>query len=231
MLLYLQSPCSVYYMSEEWYHSIFTHSPQHVVGEHSGGQSEANTTDVLFSPLSSASQPRRHSSLSSPTDLSPASPFSPSHSRSLLSPPPRTSTSTCESDDAISMASSASTAKFALPKFWPPAIQACIDMPSDEDRGRAMGPLIRNEVVRVLATQMFCYTMKPSKVFCTEVSKMLVKKYPFMKDKGERVSGYVSHLTNTVPCNMKYLQIPLSPPHTSCTFYFFWIGLMGEKAH
>lgn len=65
-------------------------------------------------------------------------------------------------------------------------------MSSDEKRSRALGPLIRNEVVRVLATQIFCYTMKPNEVFCTEVAKMLVKTYPFMRDKGERVSGYVS---------------------------------------
>ena len=92
------------------------------------------------------------------------------------------------------MESSAFTTIFALPKFWPPAIQACIDMPSDEERGCALGPLFGKEVVRVLAMQMFCYTMKPNKVFCPEVSKMLVKKCPFKKDKGEKVSGYVSHI-------------------------------------
>jgi len=39
---------------------------------------------------------------------------------------------------------------------------------------------------------MFCYDPKPQKDFCTDVAKMLVKKYPFMRDVGERVSGYVS---------------------------------------
>ena len=63
-------------------------------------------------------------------------------------------------------------------------------MSSDEERSRALGPLI--EVIRVLAMQMFRYTMKPNKVFCKEVAKTLVKKYPFMRDKGEKVSGYVS---------------------------------------
>lgn len=99
---------------------------------------------------------------------------------------------TFESDDTMSVASTLNPQMFSLPQFWPPSIQACINMSSDEERSRALGPLIRNEVVRVLATQMFCYTMKLNKVFCTEVAKMLVKKYPFMRDKGEKVSGYVS---------------------------------------
>lgn len=55
-----------------------------------------------------------------------------------------------------------------------------------------MTPLVRNEIVRVLATQMFCINPKPHKEFCTLVAKKLVAKYSFMKDTGERVSGYVS---------------------------------------
>ena len=55
-----------------------------------------------------------------------------------------------------------------------------------------LGPLVRNEIVRVLATQMFCYNPKPQKEFCTVVAKNLIARYPFMKDTGEKVSGYVS---------------------------------------
>ena len=91
-----------------------------------------------------------------------------------------------------SSASEANRRKFALPGYWPPAIQHCIDLPMDEERSRAVGPLIHNEVVRALATQMFCYSPKPSKAFCMEVAKLLVKKYSFLLDKGEKVSGYVS---------------------------------------
>lgn len=39
---------------------------------------------------------------------------------------------------------------------------------------------------------MFCYDPKPKKEFCTLVAKKLVKKYQFMKDTGEKVSGYGS---------------------------------------
>ena len=53
---------------------------------------------------------------------------------------------------------------------------------------------MRNEIVRTLATQMFCYDPKPRKDFCMEVAKMLVRKYPFMRDMGERVSGYVTDI-------------------------------------
>lgn len=194
--------------------------------------------------VSQISQPTRRSSLSSPIDLSP-SPVSLRHlseSRSpyAFSPLPGQSVSTCELDDTMSVASSASalnSPKFSLPKFWPPSIQACIDLSSDEERSRAMGPLIRNEVVRVLATQMFCYTMKPNKVFCTEVSKMLVKKYPFMRDKGEKVSGYVSII------HMKQVQyssqcadcLPLiiSPlcTHLNPTLQASWEKKLIEKVH
>lgn len=51
---------------------------------------------------------------------------------------------------------------------------------------------MRNEVVRTLATQMFCYDAKPQKDFCNQVTKKLVRKYPFMMDVGEKVSGYGS---------------------------------------
>ena len=88
MWLYLKYPCSIYTWVKKWYHrarcvmcvqgcyasTIFTHNffclLQHVVGEPNDESSAFNATDVLLSPPSSASQPRRHSSLSSPTDLS-----------------------------------------------------------------------------------------------------------------------------------------------------------------
>ena len=39
-----------------------------------------------------------------------------------------------------------------------------------------------------------CYAHKPNKEFCTSVAKKMVKKYPFMKDVGSGVSGFVSFL-------------------------------------
>ena len=53
---------------------------------------------------------------------------------------------------------------------------------------------IRCEIVRDLVVQMYSFNPSPNKEFCTEVAKMLVKKYDFMKDIGHKVSGYVSCL-------------------------------------
>ena len=102
----------------------------------------------------------------------------------------------------MSIVSSASEvkSKFAIPDSWPPSIMSCIGQSTEEEQKRALGPLVRNEVVRVLATQMFCYDPKPKKEFCTLVAKKLVKKYQFMKDTGEKVSGYVS-VYMFVPCS------------------------------
>ena len=77
----------------------------------------------------------------------------------------------------------------------------CIHKPTEEEKRRAMGPLVRNEIVRVLATQMYCHDTKlPQKEFCTLVVKMLVKKYSFMKDFGEKMSGYVNVCTCVCMC-------------------------------
>ena len=51
---------------------------------------------------------------------------------------------------------------------------------------------LRIEIVRDLVTQMYACFERIEKSFCTNVAKKLVVKYPFMQDKGEGVSGYVS---------------------------------------
>lgn len=48
-------------------------------------------------------------------------------------------------------------------------------------------------MVRDLVTQMYAVSQNPSRQNCTEVAKKLVKKYPFMKDEGASVSGYVGY--------------------------------------
>ena len=98
----------------------------------------------------------------------------------------------CNSDDNISISSASDQGKFVIPDSWPPAIMQCIKLPSDEDRKLALVPSVRNEIVRVLANNMFCHDPNPNKEFCTRVAKLLVKKFKFMKDVGEHVSGYVS---------------------------------------
>ena len=171
------------------------------MGDTNDNRSTGNTENSTPSGSPTSSQPKRLSLLSGTSDLSPF--LLSRSSRSPFSPPPGPSTSAYESDDTMSVEYSASEAnrrKFSLPHYWPPAIQHCIDLPTDEERSRAVGPLIRNEVVRALATQMFCYSPKPSKEFCTEVAKLLVKKYSFLLDKGEKVSGYVSVLKYTYQC-------------------------------
>lgn len=66
----------------------------------------------------------------------------------------------------------------------------CITRETEERQ--ALLPKIRNEIVRDLVSQMF-FTSKPQKEFCAQVAKLLVKKYPFMRDVGQKVTGYVSY--------------------------------------
>ena len=47
---------------------------------------------------------------------------------------------------------------------------------------------------------MFAYK-EPDKAFCTQTAKMLVHKYKFMADLGDKVSGYVSLLGNALMYN------------------------------
>ncbi len=68
----------------------------------------------------------------------------------------------------------------------------CISAASAEEKCKLLTTATRNEIVRDLVTQMYAHTSKPDRPFCTVVAKSLVKKYPFMKDAGRNVSGYVS---------------------------------------
>lgn len=103
------------------------------------------------------------------------------------------------SDDQ-SIASSASTLNrkdFTIPETWRPSIMACLKQPTDSERKLELTPETRNEIVRDLVTQMFSYDPEPKAQFAAIVAKKLVKRHPFMKDIGERVSGYVSQLQLT----------------------------------
>jgi hypothetical protein len=102
--------------------------------------------------------------------------------------------------------SSASMLKkaFTIPSCWPPVIQACIDQATDEARKRELIPTVRSEICRVLANAMFCYDPNPKKDFCTQVAKLLVKKYKFMADVGKGVTGYVSLFCI---CFVNYLHV------------------------
>ena len=102
------------------------------------------------------------------------------------------------SDDNISVSSSSGPAYcFLVPESWPPSIMNCVALKCDEERKRALVPSVRNEIVRIIATNMFCHDPNPKKALCTTAAKLLVKKYAFMKDIGDHVSGYVSFKNNT----------------------------------
>ena len=93
----------------------------------------------------------------------------------------------------------------------------CIQQPTDEERVKFLTPQIRNEIVRDVVAQMFAFEPKPKKQFATEVAQQLVRKYHFLKDVGQGVSGYVSLLfyfrVNVMKCS-----------------YLIHAGLLGEES-
>lgn len=91
---------------------------------------------------------------------------------------------------------------FKIPDMWRPSIMSILNDYSDGDKAKKLSREIRCEIVRDLVTQMYACTDKPNKAFCSDVAKKLVSKYPFMQDKGEGVSGYVSILYN----NYRYIH-------------------------
>ena len=136
------------------------------------------------SPETSFATPIRRASLLSPQphDLHEMTPFSP---ESAL-------------DDNVSLSSATSlnkkvsTTAFQIPDTWRPSIMQCLRKETDEERRLELDTSRRNEVVRDLVTQMFAIDPKPNSAFAALVAKKLVRKYPFMRDIGDKVSGYVS---------------------------------------
>ena len=89
---------------------------------------------------------------------------------------------------------------FTLPDRWRPSITNAIKAPTEAEQRKNLTPDVRNAIVRDIVTSMYAYTSKPNKEFCTQVAKLLVAKYAFMKDVGSSVSGYVSFLQMTFIC-------------------------------
>ena len=149
---------------------------------------------LAFSPPAGPSQSRSRCSVSSePRSPSALGPFSPGHG------------SGTDTDDAMSLASSASAmakGKFEIQRTWRPCIMACINQPDGYQQNTALTPTLRNEIVRDLVVHMYSFTPKIQKAFCTKAAEMLVTKYPFMRDVG-KVSGYVSLFT----CNVVQLVL------------------------
>ena len=67
-----------------------------------------------------------------------------------------------------------------------------IQQENKQQQRQALNQSVRNEIVRDLVTQIFTYNPEPDKEFCTKAAQLLVKKYPFMRDVGHKVSGFVS---------------------------------------
>ena len=105
-----------------------------------------------------------------------------------------TSTTYLVSDDEVSLtsASSLQSKEFTVPSSWPSRIMECIELETGHEKKRALTPSVPNEIVPVLANTMFCHTLNPNAEFYSRVAKMLVKKYEFMRDIADNVSGHVS---------------------------------------
>lgn len=72
-----------------------------------------------------------------------------------------------------------------IPSHWRPEVEECI-------KERYLSDTARLEIVRVLVTQLFARSTKPSRPDCERYGRKLILKYPFMRD--DRGNGYVSIL-------------------------------------
>ena len=83
---------------------------------------------------------------------------------------------------------------------------ACISATTEEEQRRLLTRDVRNSLVRDLVTTMYAFALVPKRDLCTQVAKMLVRRYPFMKDQGMNVTGYVSQ---TYACGCRRSLSPL----------------------
>ena len=67
-----------------------------------------------------------------------------------------------------------------------------INSGSESEARRLLTPAIRSQIVCDLVTQMYTLWTNPKSAKSTLVARKLVAKYPFMDNKGQGVSGYVS---------------------------------------
>ena len=114
------------------------------------------------------------------------------------------------SDDNSSIVSSVSATSntFNIPDHWRPSIMECINAQAESEACKLLTPTIRNEIVRDLMSQMYVLWPKPSRANCSLVAKKLVHKYPFMKDKGEGITGYVSIPSCVLVVSNMFYRVP-----------------------
>ena len=67
-----------------------------------------------------------------------------------------------------------------------------IEAADENEQRKRLTPDVRNAIVRDLVSTMYAHMSQPNKDFCTRVAIQLVQKYPFTKDVGSNVTGYVS---------------------------------------
>lgn len=114
---------------------------------------------------------------------------SPDTSRSpeLFSPPRAPSVSgdtvSVHSDASMSSAVSVSSDEIVIPNHWRPEVEECL-------KNKSLTTHARNEIVRTLASQLFCRYSRPNRAECEKLARKLILKYPFMKD--NLGCGYVS---------------------------------------
>lgn len=130
--------------------------------------------------------------------LSPLPETSPGSTFSLDSPvsPTLDSDAASTSSSILSSASAAlskRTKDFNIPSTWRPSIMQALEAESDTEKRKMLSRETRSEIVRDLVSQMYAYMESPTKAFCTEVAKKFIQKYPFAKDVGINVTGYVSN--------------------------------------
>jgi hypothetical protein len=142
-------------------------------------------------PVRNLSNVSASSSMASFNQSFSSPPLSPVSSLGSNDVPSKNSTQSMDSDDNVSLSSASGCQDFSIPKLWRPTIMACITANSVEDQKKLLTLSIRNEIIRDLVTQMYAFSPKPDRAFCSKVAKELVKKHPFMKDSGTSVSGYV----------------------------------------
>ena len=80
-----------------------------------------------------------------------------------------------------------------IPDHWRPEIEGCII-------DKRFSSSSRNEIVRILVSQLFCRTTKPTRVQCENLARKFILKYPFAKD--DLGNGYVSDHV----CILKYFH-------------------------
>lgn len=90
---------------------------------------------------------------------------------------------TSDDNESASSSSNSTISVCIIPDHWRPEVEECI-------KGRCLTDSARSEIIRVLVTQLFASSRKPTRDDCNCHARKLILKYPFMKD--DMGNGYVS---------------------------------------